>query len=813
MATSRKNRRPDFAKTGEVKSRADRYAPGTSTVMDDSDVNVNGEGNDADRERQRRYDILATTVDQNIREAITARENSGIEEIWQEDDDQYNGIDDLSAPFSMVKTRDQVPRGLKRDGRSKVFVPITKPKTDIGVARVSEMLLPNDDKPWSIEPTPMPDIDAQMDAGPEQQVQLGDGTMAPAAVVAAMVKDQAKGYAEAESLYIEDKFAEGEVYSHMRQVLRDAGRIGTGVIKGPTPVRRVTQKWSVSRAPAQAANDPASGNVATPNRSNALSGMRAKLTRIEKIEPTSICVRVQDCYPDASCGDSIHDGAHFTERAFLTGKKLRELAFLPGYDAKAIVMALREGPMPYAKRRDSTYRAKVGDTNFDSKLFEVFYHFAECSPEDLRLLMERGNKYPKAANDEPESIDDGDEDEDNPLDDVLSKDDQLYLKSVPVMVTMLNGKPIKAELNPMEVGGFPYDFFPWEPVKGQPYGRGIPRKMAVAQRMLNASVRALLENAGLSAGAQIVTTDGAIKPWNGSYEVAGRKGWTFYPNDSGLDDVRKAFAVFSIPSVTEELRTIIQLSLDFADQFTNLPMLMQGDQQAGTSPETLGGLKLLFNNAMSPLRVIAKLFDDRLIVPHLKRYHDWAMEKGPENIKGGDSQIIGKGSTALIQREEGREFLMQVFPVKDDPKLKIDPAKLIEEMARSNGFDMSTVQYTDDEWKKIQDDMAKNPPPPEPAVEAAQIRSKALVDAATINAQSSARDLESKERSAQLDRAHDEMMKNIDRQIAEMEQQGKRSDAMMALKADLAKTAQDNRLKSDEMNLKLAPQNKSGLGI
>lgn len=804
------------------RSRADRLAKGS--VVDDSDLVVNGEDS-ASRQREIRYDIIARTVDDNIRSAINARESSGIEEVWREDEDQYNGIDDASAPYSRVKTRDQVPRN-KKDGRSKVFVPITKPKTDIGVARVSEMLLPNDDRPWDIDPTPMPDIDEELEAPPEKMTTLGDGSQAPAALVAQFVKDKAKGYAEAEATWIEDKFVEGEVYSEMRQVVRDAGRIGTGVLKGPFPMRRITNKWDVIRNPAATPSPvlaSANGKTlqAVENESSfsrtGLSGATAKLRRIERIEPTSVAIRVQDCYPDPSCGDSIHKGAFFAERAFLTGKALRDLAFLPGYDAKAIVLGLKEGPGSYARRHDATWRPVAGDTNYDSKLFEVFYYYGEASPDDLELLMENGNAYPDEGKDDEDEADEGKADDEfdkpSPLDAVLSKEERRFLRSVPIVCTMLNGRPIKAELNPMEVGGFPYDFFPWEPVKGQPYGRGIPRKMAVAQRMLNASVRAMLENAGLSAGAQIVFTAGCVRPYDNDYAISGRKLWEFTPNESGIDDVRKAFSVFSIPSVMEELQRIITMSLEFADLLTNLPMLMQGDQQAGTSPETLGGLKLLFNNAMSPLRVIAKLFDDKLIVPHLKRYHDWGMEKGPDGIKGGDSQIVAKGSTALIQREEGREFLMQVFPVKDDPKLRIDPAKLIKEMARSNGFDMATVQYTEDEWKEIEQKMAENPPPPEPTVQAAEIRSKALVESATIKAEAEKMSNEFKKMQAELDRAHEAAETAVDREIAQMELEGKRSDALVAMKARLAEVAATNRLKSDEMQLKLMPSNPSGLGI
>lgn len=828
---------PTFKDRTIRKSKGDRFGATDdhSSKLDDPVIN-GGTGKDAEQEK--RYAILAATVDQDIRAAIQARETSGIEDIWAEDDDQYNGVDELSAPFANVKTRDQVPRQPVQSPRSKVFVPITKPKTDIGVARVSEMLLPNDDKPWDMEPTPIPELDEMISNESTDTVELGDGTQAPAIAVALMHKAKAKEFAEAEALWIEDKFAEGDVYSEMRQVLRDAGRIGTGVIKGPTPVRRISQKWKMVRQtprPPIASTDkvatPATGpqviNKQKPVDNYAQTpiqmGVLSMLQRVESIEPTSICIRAQDCYPDPSCGDSIHKGAFFVERAWLTGKDLKALAFLPGYDAKCIVDGLREGPQTYKTRYDNKTRPQLGDTLYESKLFEVFYYYGDASPEDLELLMARGNPDPK----EPRATDDGgtddgtttgpedDLDDTSPLSELLTDEDRRYLRSVPVKVTMLNGRPIKADLNPMEVGGFPYDFFAWEPVKGQPWGRGIPRKMAVAQRILNASVRALLENAGLSSGPQIVTMKGHITPWNNARaEVRGRMGWDFTPPADTQDpDVRKAFMVENIPSTQEEMMGIVQFALELADLLTNLPMLMQGDQQAGTSPETLGGMKLLFNNAMSPLRVIAKWFDDKFMGPHIKRYHDYGMEKGPDNIKGGDSRIVTKGSTALIQREEGREFLMQVFPVKDDPTLRIDPAKLIVEMARSNGFDMSRVQFSEDEWKAKQKEAAANPPPPAPVVEAAQIRVKGLENVANINAGTAKAEQEHKAAMLDLDRKLELAIKEVDKQIAIMTLSGKSHESLTAIKAELAKAAMDNRMKADEMNFKLDPANQSHLGI
>lgn len=856
--------KPGYADRTTKKSRGETIAPGKADQRE-ADAQALQDANDKRTPEQQamehRYAVITATIDNYIREAITARETSGIEEIWAEDDDQYNGIDGRSIVNANVKTRGQVPRS---DKQASVFVPITKPKTDTAVARVTEMLLPNDNSPpFEIKPTPIPELEDMAENGdPDATVTLGDGTIAPAQLVAAMHMDKCREFAEAESLWVQDKFTEGDVYGHMRQVLRDSARIGTGVIRGPIPVSRLKQRWHRGPAaagmpsnvvplfgstarPAGEAPTPGVVKFTTPFQSGEQSGGQpgaiqptpvaraaaqvVRLVRIEEIMPTSVCVRAQDCYPDPACGDSIHDGAYFVFRDYLTGKALKGLARLPGYDPKCIVDCLKEGPMPYTKRRMSTERVKIGDTTYDSKLFEVFYVYAEMTPEDLRALKIGENPYPKeegtddenaeaAAADTPATGEDGGYAEtmdidDDPLKGVLSDEDLLYLQSVPVIVTMIHGRPVRCEVNPLATGKFPFDFFPWEPVKGQPWGRGIPRQMGVAQRMLNAATRRLLQNAGLAAGVQIVITKGAVTPWDGKYEVTSPKGWDFNPEETGIDDVRKAFNVFEIPSVQADLSAIIQYALDLSDRLTNMPMLMQGDQQPGDAPETLGGRKLFFDNAMSPLRVIAKGWDDKLMVPHIKRWHDYGQEHGPESIKGGDMDVVGLGSTAMLQREEGRIFLMQLYPQADDPALRINKSKLVEEMARSNGFDLTRIQRTKDEQAQWEQEQAQKGQPEAPQVAAARIRKETVGMQLQAQQAEGQQERQFQEQQDERQQMHERALKQIDKLIADDRLQGEDRKAMVALKVKLATDAMGNRMKSDEMNLKLDPANQSHLGI
>jgi len=701
---------------------------------------------------------LEALIAARLRDAVQAREMSAIEDIWLEDEDQYNGYDELNrATAGVGRTKETSTVDKKTSTRSTVFLNITKPKTQTAVSRVQEMLLPTDDKPWELAPTPVPEL-LKAAAGEDQRmIPLADGTEASADVVAKATIAKAQKASDQMAAQFEDWFVEGDVYSQMRLVIQDAGRIGTGVLKGPFPVARKDRKWSIK-------------------------GGASVLEVAERIAPTSRRIDPWDLFPDPSCGDDIHAGGYLLERDYMTGRKLRELARVPGYDRQALAEVLLEGPKRRA-RYDRYYREQPGETpSFDTGTFEVFYYYGDIPPEDLI-----------ACGYDVKGLVDAEE----PGERKLQADLAMQLTTVAVTVTLVNDRIVRVSMNPLETGEFPFDVFPWEAVDGQPWGRGIPRKMAAAQKMLNAATRAMLENAGMSKGPQLIITKDAIEPWDGKYEVTGRKGWYFKPNEQ-IDDVRKAFASVMIESAQQQLQAIIDFALKMADELSNLPLLLQGI--VGNAPETLGGQQLAQANASAPLKTIAKQFDDRLIVPHLKRYYAWGMQDPsvPTDAKG-DMQCKARGASALATREQAAVFYSQALELAKDPMnpFRINPDKAFAEMARANKANLSAIQYTDDEWKQLQDQAGQQQPPQDPRIAAAQINSdakKAQIDANAANAEA---DRKFKAWQADVERTASLMVAEIQREIQTMEFAAQREVSLDQVKAMLTKAAMEIRNKRD----------------
>lgn len=426
-----------------------------------------------------------------------------------------------------------------------------------------------------------------------------------------------------------------------------------------------------------------------------------KITVLEDISPGSRAVNVWNAYPDPACGDNIHDGQFFIEHDNMVEKQVRDLIGQPGYIEEALQSVLEEG----AKTNSTSTMAMAPHDSMDPKAqrYHVWYYYGFLKLEDARLLK---------CNCEDE--------------------DEIANVGVPVIVTIINDTPVKAHLNPMVNGRFPYDFMCWQRVAGSPFGIGIARQIRSCQAILNAHVRAMMENAGLSTGPQIVIARGSVYPADGSWEITPRKVWLLKP-DADINDVSQAINAFQIPSVQAELLAAIDFALKMAENVTGLPVLLQGQQGPTGVPETVGGMQILVANASSLLRRMARVFDDHLIKPHITAYYDYMMVYADDASIKGDFKVVAHGSTALVTRDQRNQFITQVAPqLMANPAFGIDPTRLFKKIAEIAGMtDAEELQFTPSEMAALQKSQQESASL-DPRVISAQVATQGRVQVAQI---------------------------------------------------------------------------------
>lgn len=669
-----------------TKAPASNFAPGTT---EDGD-----EDGSASAELALINSLGGVLLDKR-KEAQDWRQQSGIEEDWAEDEEFYQAMDranpegdsNVGKPLSAdggAENRQALAQQIT--GRSSVFIPITRAYVDAASARVADMLLPSDDAPWDIKATPVQDdpqaqpVDNPASAMPAlmtptaqaaatvaspEAMAAGGMAMQPGAVVQsqvlAVLPDEEKR-AERAKVVISDWLTECQWHAEMRKVVEDSSLLGTGVLKGPFPVQRRGFKY-------QKGPDGVS-----------------RLVETSKVVPISRRVNPRNFWVDPAGGEDHQSGSYCWELDNIGSRQLRALLKDPTYIHENIEAALREGPSSMAGKDrpdNAAWQVDVGAT------FPLWYFYGDI---EKRAMMAAGIPQDLLPEGEPDSV------------------------SVAAMVVMVNERVIKIAQTPLDAGGFPYDMFPWQRRPGIPWGKGVSRQIRTPQRMLNAGVRALMDNGALTSGPQWGIRREWVEAIDGRNNIlTARKGWFINskaPPNAKMEDI---ISFTNIQSAVSELNMILDRAMRFAEDATGLPMLMQGQQ--GEATNTATGMTILNNNGSTVLRRIARTVDDKITEPHIRRYYYWLLaNEGNEDAKG-DFQIDARGSTYLVDREIQAQNINMLFPqLMQHPD--IHPGRLAEEVLQANRMNIKRLFLTDAEKAE----RAKQPPPVAPAVEAAKIR-------------------------------------------------------------------------------------------
>lgn len=706
---------------------------------------------------------------------VSHREASGIESIWAEDEDSYEGVDDANRA-------EAISQGLLSGGSKPetggvepakltgcTLLPnITAPYVDAASAHVGDMLMPTDDRNFIVQETPEPDVaddgegfapvkppmapqgampgaqpgatGAQPGAMPQGAADLAKalgpmmaamqgGKSAPGqpkppeiSAMEAAIKPMAdiiarakKGAKRAQTL-IDDYLTECQYQSEVRQAIDDAAKAGTGVMKGPYPVKKVSRVYTRDK-------------------------MTGAMVITEKYEtvPASKNIDYWNAFPAAGCGDDIQAGDSFFEREFFTRKQLAALKGGVGpaaYLDDEIDAVLKEGPQA---RKAKAVGGRQSEELDDKVVFEGWYGYMDLTGADMEALGCR-----------------------------CEDETQTYH----AIITMVNDRIIKAARNPLDSGAFPYDFLPWKRRKNMPWGIGVARQARVPQRTYTAAYRLQMDNAGASAkphkiSAGVLTqVDG--DPWS----------WVFDPDDVGSSDARAAMQFIVQPSLRAETSAQMAQAQQMMETCTGLPMTVLGMQ--GNVEETAQGRTLLNNNGSAVLRRVARLFDSRLTEPHIGRYYEWLRQYNavddPE-IAEGDFRITARGSAALVERSIQNQQIPAILNAALQPAYELDPRLAAQEWLKSQRFDPAAFKLTAERKQEMQASMPQPQPPYQVAV--AQQREQGETQRMQMRLQHEAKQ-------GDLDRNLEMALKNIDVQLASAELTADERQRLDDIKATLA---------------------------
>jgi hypothetical protein len=688
----------------------------------------------AERDMAERLRVFGVRLQSKADDQVQRRYS--IDERWLDDLRQFNGQYDKVTAATLAAS-----------GGSKLFVNITRNKVNAAEARLIDILFPTDDRNWGIQPTPVPYLSKI--AKDEDPVQNEDGSpfvtdqgvQVEKRDIAQGVLEEARERSNGMQDEIEDQLNETNYNSVNRDMVHDAVLYGTGILKGPVILGKTRQKWS------EVVDDQ--GQVAQV------------IEIVEDLKPGAERVDPWDFFPDMQAR-SIDDAEFIFQRHYMSKKALRDLADKPGFLRTQISEVLKQdADNSHTATHLQEMQSMAGISSMDNRRFEVWeYH----GPVDKDDLIAAGVEV----------------DEDDVFTDYNG------------VVWFSENRVIKAVINPADTGEMPYCVFNWEGDDTTIFGVGIPFLMRSSQKVLNATWRMLMDNAGLSVGPQTVINSQVVRPADGNWRLTPHKVWELTDKNGSVNNV---FGSFEINSHMTELIALFQYARQIADEETALPQIAQGEQ--GSATDTASGMSMLMNSANTMLRRVVKNFDDDVTRPFIKRMYDWNMQFNPKEDVKGDFCIDARGTSSLLVKEQQAVNLMNLMNISASPLLEplTNTAALYRKVVSSMQIEADEIVKSTEEIELETQNMQKQ-------MEAQQ---QAMMQAQQAQQQAPAGDplaqqkLELEAQKMQMDAQLKGAQIQAQTQKLQLDQQKMASDREL----DLAKMAADKGIKVSEMRTKL----------
>lgn len=512
---------------------------------------------------------------------------------------------------------------IRKTGGSEIYMMLTSVKCRAAGSWLRDALLgQGNSKPWTVSPTPHPelpdDAEEQLMAAVGKEV----GTMAamgidmPPELVRERIdaardalknklREKAREKAQATENILEDELVEGGFHDAMDAFVDDFVTYPAAILKGPVIHKSPRLRW-------EKAVDPASG---VPRWVPVVEDHLVKCWY--RVDPFKF-------YP-APWAANVEDGYCF-EHHRITKEELHALIGAPGYNEEAIREVLENC---------GQYQHWLGLDWFDSadRVNQPEQHHVQDSPMDAlefygtvpgRLLMEWGIEDPEVN------------DPDKPYN---------------VNLWMIGKVVIKATINPDPLGKKPYRKASFEEIPNCFWGNSIPDLIRDCQDMANAAARSLANNMAIASGPQVGVNISRIPAGEKITQMYPWKLWQF--EESPFSTASPPLNFFQPQSNAQELMAVFQFFSTLADEYSGLPRYMQGDGRVGGAGRTASGLSALMGNANKLLKSIMSSID-RIVADVLQSLHahllQYEFDRYPE--LEGDIRVFARGAVSVMAREQ-----------------------------------------------------------------------------------------------------------------------------------------------------------------
>jgi hypothetical protein len=564
---------------------------------------------------------------------------------------------------------------INKMGGSQVYMRIASTKMRGAQSWLKDIYL-NIERPWTLDPTPVPElreeieplVNQQLDSqamayamttgtapSPQELQQARDKLMDKAN---AEVLQRARDRAERATKKVDDLLVEGGFYKALDECLTDITTFKICVLKGPVirmkrRVQWVTDPMTAERT-AQVSNTPQ--------------------YQFERVSPLSF-------YP-APNAVHVNDG-FVIQRHKLFRSDLVAMLEIPGFDTDAIRQVLdlygRGGLNEWLSvdSQEATI-TQGGSFRHDQTVSPTIDAIEYWGSVQGQMLLDWGM-------------------------DPMAVPDPIL--EYPCNVWVVGQFVIKAMLNADPLARTPFSITSLVKIPGTIYGEGLAEQLRDIGQVCNAAARSLVNNMAIASGPMVGLDASRLPPGE---TITSLRPWKIFQFVRDLvGGSQKPIEFFQPQSNAESLMNVYEKFAVLADEYSNIPRYMLGDNAVGGAGRTAAGLSMLMNAANKGIKNVANNIDTDLIVPTVERLYNFLMLNDPDESIKGDLQIRARGASGLMLKEllnqRRIEFMQQVPALMQMGVVKPEGvAALMREIVKGLEMPQDRIVPSDEEIRQMQ---------------------------------------------------------------------------------------------------------------
>ncbi len=558
---------------------------------------------------------------------------------------------------------------INKIGGTDIYLPLAAQIANTVESWLIDLLASNPKaKPWSLEPTPIPDIPETLKETLNQKI-LQEGKEAEAQGIKPTEEQIEKraneiyqsAYEELERIAydgtklqernISDILEESNFTGELKRLISYICVFPVGFIIGPVFRKGFKNAW-----------------------------INGELEQTADYKETYIAVSPFDVFPPPDAND-LNDG-DVVWRSKMTRRDLSELKGTKGSNDKAIQKVLDnfESYTNWTETNETTRNlAEIKDPYHNNSSYAQALNFFASVP--IQVLK---NSLPPEATD------------------CINKD------IVEIEATIIGDHLIKCNIVDTDIPYFsrPIHATSFRKVPDSLYGMSPIQLVKEIDEICNSCIRSMVNNLSISSGPQVAVDVNSIPQTDEAESLYPWKIW--WLNNQVASSNQLPIHFFQPPSNAKELLGVFDTMLHRAVFVTGIPEFMLGSSgKTHTAAGTARGLAAILDSSAKGLKLCLSNISEDIIKPIVySQFMVNILKKNAPNIYG-DVKVIASGISALVAQGARETTALELLKASQDPQIRMilgedGILELLKVISHSSGLDIETLPTPSELQEKLQ---------------------------------------------------------------------------------------------------------------